>query len=344
MANRLSPQEKIHAVLQYAKFENFHEVVRQWKNQFTTQPPHERTIRILVKKFKETGSIHDRERTGRLRTVVTEETVEEVRKKLEDSANLSIRKGAIQMEMTVSSYYRAIEEAGFRSFKPTTVQELSDDDFDRRKEFCEIMLKKIEENPKFLRKILWSDKSEFKLNGTVNRHNCCYWAQSNPHEIIPVSNSKQGVMVWCGMNSSGLIGPYFFDGSVTSESYLQMLDDFLWPLVKQQRMFFQQDGAPAHYSLDVRNWLNKKFGDRWIGRRGPIEWPARSPDLTPPDFFLWGYLKNIVYRSEPSTCDELRSRIEEACAEISKDMCKRVCQNVEKRLRLCLETEGLPVT
>ncbi|EZA62612.1 hypothetical protein X777_10243, partial [Ooceraea biroi] len=48
-----------------------------------------------------------------------------------------------------------------------------------------------------------------------------------------------------------------------------------------------------------RNILNESFPDRWIGRGGRISWPARSPDLTPLDFFLWGHLKNEVYRDIP---------------------------------------------
>ena len=147
-------------------------------------------------------------------------------------------------------------------------------------------------------------------------------------------------MVWCGMTSGGLIGPYFFDVSVTGESYLGMLETYVWPKVKQRRLYFQQDGAPSHYSLVVREWLDQKFPGRWIGRRGPIEWPARSPDLTPADFFLWGYLKNIVYKDRPSTLAELRSRIEQACAELETSMCKRTCRSVADRLKLCISAEG----
>ena len=45
-------------------------------------------------------------------------------------------------------------------------------------------------------------------------------------------------------------------------------------------LFFQQDGAPPHYALRVRDYLNEVFLQRWFGRRGSIEWPPRSPDLT----------------------------------------------------------------
>jgi hypothetical protein len=58
---------------------------------------------------------------------------------------------------------------------------------------------------------------------------------------------------------------------------------------------FQQDGAPPHFGNVVRDTLDSEFPGRWIGRTGPIPWPPRSPDLTPPDFFLWGYVKDKVF-------------------------------------------------
>ena len=68
-----------------------------------------------------------------------------------------------------------------------------------------------------------------------------------------------------------------------------MLPSFL-QIPLQTELYFMQDGAPAHYATTVRAWLDVNFENRWIGRRGPIEWPARSPDLTVADFFLWGYV------------------------------------------------------
>jgi len=49
-------------------------------------------------------------------------------------------------------------------------------------------------------------------------------------------------------------------------------------------------------------------GDRVISKG---LWPPRSPDLTPPDYFLWGYLKGIVYQNEPRTIDALKANITE---------------------------------
>ena len=51
-------------------------------------------------------------------------------------------------------------------------------------------------------------------------------------------------------------------------------------------LFFRQDGAPPHYALRIRDYLNEVFLQRWFGRRGSIEWPPLSSDLTPMDFFF----------------------------------------------------------
>ena len=53
-------------------------------------------------------------------------------------------------------------------------------------------------------------------------------------------------------------------------------------------------------ALIVREWFNQNFPRKWIGRNSPLcEFPPRSPDITPLDFYLWGALKEKVYKSRP---------------------------------------------
>ena len=146
------------------------------------------------------------------------------------------------------------------------------------------------------------------------------------------------------MSSNCIIGPYFFNGNINAENYVQMLNDFLWPILGRKRLrskiYFQQDGAPAHYSLLARQWLQEKLSGRWIGRRGPIEWAARSPDLTPLDFFLWGYVKQKVYRHNIKNLDDLRQIITETIKSISSDVLGNVFFETAKRLQLVLDNNG----
>ncbi|GFW12785.1 uncharacterized protein TNCV_3884951 [Trichonephila clavipes] len=71
-----------------------------------------------------------------------------------------------------------------------------------------------------------------------------------------------------------------------------------------------QDGATSHTANPVKAFLIQTFGeDRIVSRHCRYPWPPRSPDLTPADFWLWGYLKSRVYLSGPSSLSELKDTI-----------------------------------
>lgn len=133
---------------------------------------------------------------------------------------------------------------------------------------------------------------------------------------------------------------------MTGENYLEFSEENLPGMVDQlppdiqDNIIFQQDGAPAHYYGMVREYLTLVFGDNWIGRGGPIPSPARSPDLTPCDYYLWGYLKSKVYRTRVNNAEELRERIINAAATIPPDMIRHATHGVIRRARLCVEKDG----
>ena len=97
--------------------------------------------------------------------------------------------------------------------------------------------------------------------------------------------------------------PHFSD-RMTGQNYLDFLQNELpkqledVPLATRIAMYFQYDGAPSHYTRHVMQHLNDTFPNRWIGRGSTINWPPRSPDLTPLDFCLWGMMKSEVYRKK----------------------------------------------
>jgi len=79
---------------------------------------------------------------------------------------------------------------------------------------------------------------------------------------------------------------------------------------------------------------------KWIGRRGGIEWPPRSPDLTPLDFFLWGVTKQTVFAMKHHTIAELKNSIVTALRSLPVELCEKVCRSVPERLQFCKSVNG----
>ena len=93
-----------------------------------------------------------------------------------------------------------------------------------------------------------------------------------------------------------------------------------------------QDGAPTPLSCFVTDVLNERFPDAWIGRGGPIPWPPRRPGLSPLDYFLWGYIKNIVYAEKIRNIQHLQERMSTAIETVTRDMIQKTRKEIEFRL------------
>lgn len=101
-----------------------------------------------------------------------------------------------------------------------------------------------------------------------------------------------------------------------------------------------QDGAPPHFAAAVRNYLNEEFPNAWIGRNGPIPWPARSPDLNPCDYFLWGHMKDIIYQGNLEIRAEAERLIQDTARTITPEMLRAATWGIERRLNMCLQQNG----
>lgn len=246
------------------------------------------------------------------------------------------------------SIQRILKDNKFHPYKLQMHQELKQVDREKRVNHAIEMLDLIEES-NFLENVLFSDEAHFHQHGGVNRHNFRYWAQENPHWFAEEPLHSPRITVWAGISRQGVVGPFFFDENVRGENYLTMLQREFLPVVEQWENFdeliFMQDGAPPHWKIAVRNWLDETFSLRWMGRGSevkpaPFAWPPYSPDLTPMDFFLWGWIKSQVYTTPIANMAELRRRIEQAFAELPQEMVDRAIGAYEHRLEYCLAVNG----
>ena len=108
------------------------------------------------------------------------------------------------------------------------------------------------------------------------------------------------------------------------------------------RLWWAQDGAPAHRRIIVREFLAEVFNNRVIGLGHEHEWPPRSPDLTPCDYFLWGYVKSKVFISPPSNLNDLRNKIIAVFAQLKQNQqfIINAVLAMKKRARVCVRRNG----
>ena len=124
-----------------------------------------------------------------------------------------------------------------------------------------------------------------------------------------------------------------------------MLRGWLLPKMPRGRVF-QQDCAPPHWALVTRDFLNQSLPNKLISRASDedaalIHWSPRSPDLTPLDFYLWGFIKTKVYTSPmPKNLTQLRQRIKSVIEEITPATLKRVWSNLKRRLVITIKRKG----
>ena len=71
-------------------------------------------------------------------------------------------------------------------------------------------------------------------------------------------------------------------------------------------------------------------------------WPPRSPELTPLDFFFWGFVKCKVYKGPlPGTADELKDRIlRRAVDSVTVQILKKVLGDMTRRLKKTTQVKG----
>ena len=300
----------------------------------------------VIQQFSTEGSVKPKKR-NRQNMVACENNEIAVLAAVAHDPHISTRQISRESGISQTTVCKILHRNKYHPFHVSLHQELAGDDFQKRVTFCQWARQQIERDPNFFAKVLFSDESTFTNHGTVNRHNMHYWSTENPHWLQQVEHQYPwNVNVWCGIIGDKLIGPYFIEGNLNGEKYANFLRNQFPVLLEdltlelRQTMWFQHDGCPAHYSLVAREILNNVYNQRWIGRGGPVKWPARSPDLTSPDFCLWGYLKNEVYKKKPTTREDMMRRITTACQKITPDMLLSCVSSFEMRINKCIEVNG----
>ena len=150
--------------------------------------------------------------------------------------------------------------------------QLREGDAERRVQYSQWLLGK---SQAFMPQIIIGDEAIFQLNGNVSDHNVVRYAPRGdpPEDFVYVKpSSGEKLAVWIGLVRNNLIGPYFFDGNINGQAYLEMLNNFVLPQVENifgvnqkgsiPRAYWFQDGAPGHRLNAVHDRLQTLFPNR----------------------------------------------------------------------------------
>jgi DDE superfamily endonuclease/Helix-turn-helix domain (DUF4817) len=263
---------------------------------------------------------------------------------IEGDPTTSTRKLERETHVNRKKCLRILKNHNYKPYKYRVAQHLQPEDLEKRLRFAQWY---VNHNEAFNKKIIWTDEARITNDGIFNRKNNIYWANENPH--ISVERKRQGrygINVWCAIMHNRIIGPVFFHQNLTSDVYVNILRDNLepfldnMPLNERYEIYFQQDGAPSHNSYAAREYLNNLFGNHVITSHSEIPWPPRSPDMTPLDFSIWGFVKECIYQQPIHNIEDLQERARGAFRTLSNIHLHNACSNVRKRCELCIEHHG----
>lgn len=350
-----SLEERIFLVLEFHRLgQSVTATRRSFQSKFqVTKGPQPNTIKALYEKFQRTGSVADEKinSVGRHRSVITEANVQIVEETIARSPRKSVRKTAAVCHVGKTSVHTIMRKSlNLFPYKIQTQQPLQTSSVENRKQFANDLLEMIDRGNIDVNCIWFSDEAHFHLDGFVNKQNWRIWGTENPHVCVPQTLYSPKVTVWAAVSSRGVIGPVFLRDTVTSKRYIEILREFVAienALVDSSATsWFMQDGARPHRTADVFRFLEEYFDNRVIALNYScftgkgIDWPPYSPDLNPCDFFLWGHLKDAVYRKNPQTLEQVEEIISDECAAVSLTTLQKMSANFVLRLRHLIAADG----
>lgn len=163
-------------------------------------PINKSTVCKTLRRFNHTGSVKNLGKSGRPKTVTNDENALNLMLDVVNNPKTSLTQLAANHDMCKQSAFKILKNQKFHPYKVRLVQELNDDDFDRRLQFCETIMDRMNHDPNFVNNIVFTDEATFYLHGEVNRQNCRYWSDSNPRWMEESHTQfPKKINVWAGM-------------------------------------------------------------------------------------------------------------------------------------------------
>jgi transposase len=295
----------------------------------------ENTVSLWLKRWDETRSLEDAERSGRPRCTSddTDQDIGILSDKKPSATPKDIQR-ELRLPVSPHTISRRLDEIGLWGCVQETEHELTEFDIQRRLAFAHQYENWTEAQWK---RVLFSDECNFYLGHHGRTYVRRPVAMSHDPKYMRQEKQLHGkVSLWGCICSEGLGHAELYAGSLDSTRHRDILRHSLIPSFKQFHpdgpWFFQQDNARFHTTPDTITFLHNKGVTI-------IEWPPWSPDLNPIEN-LWNVLKERVYSRFPQTMEEMEQFIREEHAAIDLTFISRLCSSMPRRLQLLLDNQG----
>jgi hypothetical protein len=181
--------------------------------------------------------------------------------------------------------------------------------------------------------VFFSDEAWFSLCGEVISQNNQYWSAENTRLIHEFLIHGKKIGVWYAISAHRITGCFMTIQLMLSGMYKQHPKPIFRRANRRRKAI--QDSATAHMVYISLEAVQEVFSDCIISFG---LWPPHSPDLTPCDFYLWGNLKDKVYKTNPHTLEKLRNNICCKISAISGEELQRVNTNMFRRDTECIQS------
>lgn len=189
-------------------------------------------------------------------------------------------------------------------------------------------------DPDFPKNILFTSTKTFLSNGIINKYSGEYVLTK------PLKYNKKHfefeINLWVGFINEQILGPCEIPEKFDASAYLKFLKNQLAdyldniPLARLKDIWFLHDGSehmnPAFYNDTVVKYLNKTFPNKWIGYKGPVNYPNGSFNLNVLDYFYWPAMRKKIFgrgfhcgHRVLTNEDSLRRKIFEAAKEMKTE-------------------------
>ena len=292
-----------------------------------------RSVQYLMRKFKETGRVADRERSGRPR-ILTKRMERRVLRMSKGNPTWTARKVRQESNLTdvvsINTVKRTLRRHGLFGRVAVRKPYLSSRHRKNRFLWCSQRLNWPVDK---WEKVIFSDECKLELH--PNRRLLVRRRVGERLKAKYLRTSVKfpsSIMVWGAIRGDGNRVLVRCERNVDSQEYQRVLSVGL-PHIYESGHAFQQDGAPAHRSSSTTKFLDEQ------GLQVLRSWPSQSPDLSVIEN-IWEHLKSKILLHNPRSHEDIWKVAVEEWNAIPRERIRSLYASIPRRLAACVRAKG----